>query len=129
MAELAESVPGPVWGADWDVVPGPGRGSGSGPGPGAGGESGSGPGPGAGGESGSGAGGDLLHARGFGSVWRTGRFTQSERTRHTLGLSPEERLLGWLYIGTPHHTRTPRRRTPEDITDHISVFTPQFLPL
>ncbi|TGN72339.1 nitroreductase [Streptomyces bauhiniae] len=71
----------------------------------------------------------LLHARGFGSVWRTGRFTQSERTRHTLGLRPEERLLGWLYIGTPHHTRTPRRRTPEDITDHITVFTPELLPI
>ncbi|MER8033113.1 nitroreductase [Streptomyces bauhiniae] len=71
----------------------------------------------------------LLHARGFGSVWRTGPFTRSETTRHTLGLHPEERLLGWLYIGTPHHPRTPKRRTPEDITPHITVFTPELLPL
>lgn len=67
----------------------------------------------------------LLHARGFGSVWRTGRFTESERIRRLLGLHHRERLLGWLYIGTPQRLRPPKRRVPEDITDRISLFTPE----
>lgn len=66
----------------------------------------------------------LLHARGFGSVWRTGGFTESQRIRRALGLRGEERLLGWLCIGTPPGSTSPRRRVPEDVTDRISVFTP-----
>ncbi|MEU6576283.1 nitroreductase [Streptomyces sp. NPDC046805] len=71
----------------------------------------------------------LLHARGFGSVWRTGRFTESERTRRVLGLRPQERLLGWLYIGTPQRLRPSKRRVPQDVTDRISVFTPELMTL
>ncbi|MFK0264209.1 nitroreductase [Streptomyces angustmyceticus] len=66
----------------------------------------------------------LLHARGFGSVWRTGRFTESERIRRVLGLHWEERLLGWLYIGTPERLTPSKRRATEDVTDRISVFAP-----
>jgi nitroreductase len=71
----------------------------------------------------------LLHARGFGSVWRTGRFIESEQTRRMLGLHREERLLGWLYIGTPQRLRPSKRRVPEDITDRISVFAPELMAL
>lgn len=71
----------------------------------------------------------LLHSRGFGSVWRTGRFTESERTRHVLGLRPQERLLGWLYIGTPQRLSPLKRRAPEDVTDRISVFAPELMAL
>ncbi|WP_410539995.1 nitroreductase [Streptomyces sp. KL2] len=67
----------------------------------------------------------LLHARGFGSVWRTGRFTESERIRRVLGLRPEERLMGWLYIGTPQRLGSSTRRVTEDVTDRISVFAPE----
>jgi nitroreductase len=66
----------------------------------------------------------LLHARGFGSIWRTGRFTESAHVRRLLGLRPEERLLGWLYIGTPQEAGPQQRRTPDDVTDRISVFAP-----
>ncbi|MFB7497690.1 nitroreductase [Streptomyces sp. NPDC056161] len=64
----------------------------------------------------------LLHARGFGSIWRTGRYAESAPVRRLLGLRPAERLLGWLYIGTPGEPQEPRRRTPDDVTDRISVF-------
>ncbi|MFJ7152507.1 nitroreductase [Streptomyces sp. NPDC100445] len=67
----------------------------------------------------------LLHARGFGSVWRTDGLTESERVRRVLGLRPGERLLGWLHIGTPRRPGPSRRRVPEDVTDRISVFTPE----
>ncbi|MBG0854627.1 nitroreductase [Streptomyces spinoverrucosus] len=67
----------------------------------------------------------LLHARGFGSIWRTGRFTESPQAHRLLGLGPNERLLGWLYIGTPAEPQPPRRRTPDDVTHRISVFAPE----
>ncbi|GAB2787752.1 nitroreductase family protein [Streptomyces daliensis] len=43
----------------------------------------------------------LLHDRGWGSIWRTGREVDSPVVRETLGVAPDEKLLGWLYIGTP----------------------------
>ncbi|MEU8695623.1 nitroreductase [Streptomyces sp. NPDC048665] len=67
----------------------------------------------------------LLHGRGFGSIWRTGPFTESLGARRLLGLRPDERLLGWLYIGTPGDAQPPRRRTPDDVSDRISVFAPE----
>ncbi|MFI6210268.1 nitroreductase [Streptomyces sp. NPDC051041] len=69
----------------------------------------------------------LLHARGFGSIWRTGELTESPQVRRLLGLRPTERLLGWLYIGTPEEPRAVRRRVPDDVTDRISVFAPEAL--
>lgn len=65
----------------------------------------------------------LLHARGFGSMWRTGQQTQSQHVRRLLDLQPEERLLGWLYIGTATHARPPARRTPDDLTGKISTLS------
>ncbi|MEU2060945.1 nitroreductase family protein [Streptomyces sp. NPDC013455] len=67
----------------------------------------------------------LLHARGFGSVWRSGGFTESERIGRLLGLGHGERLLGCLYIGTPQRSGPSRRRKPADVTDRISVFAPE----
>ncbi|MFJ8142964.1 nitroreductase [Streptomyces sp. NPDC096013] len=69
----------------------------------------------------------LLHARGFGSIWRTGRFTESAGARRLLGLQPDERLLGWLYIGTPAQLQPRRRRIPDDVTDRVTVLTDQLV--
>ncbi|MFI6226252.1 nitroreductase [Micromonospora echinospora] len=43
----------------------------------------------------------LLHDAGYGAIWRTGNVTDSPQVRGLLGLAPGERLLGWLYVGTP----------------------------
>jgi nitroreductase len=43
----------------------------------------------------------LLHAQGWASIWRTGRVVESGSVRAALALEPAERLLGWLYVGTP----------------------------
>ncbi|GAA0917340.1 nitroreductase [Streptomyces thermoalcalitolerans] len=67
----------------------------------------------------------LLHARGYGSIWRTGRFTESADVHRLLGLLPGERLLGWLYIGTADEEQPARRRRPDDVSDRISVFAPE----
>ncbi|MFC6016170.1 nitroreductase [Plantactinospora solaniradicis] len=62
----------------------------------------------------------LLHARGYGSIWRTGAFTDSPSAHQLLGLRPDERLLGWLYIGTPSREQALPPRAPEDFSDKLS---------
>jgi nitroreductase len=47
----------------------------------------------------------LLHVRHWGSIWRTGQVVDAEAVREVLRLEPHERLLGWLYIGTPDMSR------------------------
>lgn len=59
----------------------------------------------------------LLHDAEFGSIWRTGAPTSCHLTERALGLRQDERLLGWLYIGTAKA----RRRVPRtaiDLTRH-----------
>ncbi|MHC3471050.1 nitroreductase family protein [Streptomyces sp. 7R007] len=67
----------------------------------------------------------LLHARGYGSIWRTGRFTESADVRRLLHLRAGERLLGWLYIGTAKEAQPHRLRMPDDVSDRITVFEPE----
>ncbi|MFC6016155.1 nitroreductase [Plantactinospora solaniradicis] len=64
----------------------------------------------------------LLHARGYGSIWRTGAFVASPTARQMLGLHQDERLLGWLYIGTPPRDRALQPRVVQDVTDRLSSF-------
>lgn len=53
----------------------------------------------------------LLHGHGYGAIWRTGAPNDSPHVHRLLGLCPDERLLGWLYVGMPNPTATvpPRR--------------------
>lgn len=41
------------------------------------------------------------HAQGVGAVWRTGEFAYDPHVLQGLGLTEQERLLGFLYVGTP----------------------------
>ncbi|WP_345044191.1 nitroreductase family protein [Streptomyces sannanensis] len=66
----------------------------------------------------------LLHARGYGRIWRTGRLCESRAVRELLGLAPTERLLGSLDVGTPDGAKPPVRRSTGDIADRVSVFAP-----
>ncbi|MCA6096633.1 nitroreductase [Streptomyces sp. SCA3-4] len=43
----------------------------------------------------------LLHSRGWGAIWRTGRAVDAPAVRHCVGVGAGEQLLGWLYVGTP----------------------------
>jgi hypothetical protein len=42
----------------------------------------------------------LLHSHGWASIWRTGAAVHAPQVRKYLGVADEERLLGWLYVGT-----------------------------
>lgn len=46
-----------------------------------------------------------LWMKGWGSVWRTGRWVDTEPVRDFHGLADNEKLLGWLYVGTPTWAR------------------------
>lgn len=52
------------------------------------------------------------HARGLGTVWRTGNVIRDRRTRSLLGLEEQEELVGLLHLGYPAHRPEPRPRTP-----------------
>ncbi|MBW1596480.1 nitroreductase [Streptomyces sp. JJ38] len=65
----------------------------------------------------------LLHARGFGSIWRTGAHADAAAMRRLLDVEGSERALGWLYIGTPDPRRKAMpRRQPVSPDGRLRVF-------
>lgn len=53
------------------------------------------------------------HALGIGGVWRTGEFAYDSRVAEGLGLADNERLIGFIYLGTPDsERRAPTRPDP-----------------
>ncbi|MET7949111.1 nitroreductase [Micromonospora sp. NPDC005324] len=62
----------------------------------------------------------LLHARGWGAIWRTGPVIEQPPVLEYLGLRQDERLLGWLYIGTRPDGPPAHPREPVDIQSRIS---------
>ncbi|AJT70096.1 nitroreductase family protein [Streptomyces chattanoogensis] len=65
----------------------------------------------------------LLHARGFGSIWRTGTLVHSPRARRLLDLADGEDLLGWLYIGTPVPDAARKRRELCDVSGRLTTLS------
>ncbi|MDR6906859.1 nitroreductase [Agromyces sp. 3263] len=53
----------------------------------------------------------LLDDAGWGVMWRTGPFTRHPLVAAMHGLAPNERLLGWLYVGGRTEARRPEGRT------------------
>lgn len=56
----------------------------------------------------------LLDEAGWGVFWRTGGYTRAKAIAKAHGLSKDEALLGWLYVGGRPAERRPRRRKPID---------------
>ena len=53
----------------------------------------------------------LLDEAGWGVIWRTGLYTRSKAVAKAHGLSDNEALLGWLYVGgKPPRARLGRRK-------------------
>lgn len=55
------------------------------------------------------------HARGWGSMWRTGWFGESPLVREALGMRDGDVLVGWVYLGTVPPTATAPARRPTDL--------------
>ncbi len=61
----------------------------------------------------------VLDEAGWGVMWRTGLQTRSPEVARAHQLAPNERLLGWLYVGSkPEHKSG--RRTPIRARDYLS---------
>lgn len=53
------------------------------------------------------------HALGYGAMWRTGDPCTDDYVMKALGLSPDDAIVGFLYIGTPH---VGKELPPKDIS-------------
>ncbi|MBS0024426.1 nitroreductase family protein [Microbacterium paraoxydans] len=56
----------------------------------------------------------LLDEAGWGVIWRTGHYTRSQPVAAMHGLTDDEELLGWLYVGDKPHGKSPGRRKAVD---------------
>lgn len=62
----------------------------------------------------------LLDEAGWGVIWRTGGYTRSKAVAKAHGLTKNEELLGWLYVGgKPPRSRLGRRKGVE-ARKHVS---------
>ena len=48
------------------------------------------------------------HALGYGAMWRTGDPCSDEYVMKALGLTGDDAIVGFLYVGTPHDRKEPR---------------------
>lgn len=60
-------------------------------------------------------------AQGFGGIWRSGSWTEDEVVRAGLGCEPKDKIVGFLYIGTPE-LKAPMTVQRPDMTDFVSYF-------
>ena len=62
----------------------------------------------------------LLDEAGWGVIWRTGTHTRSEPVQRLHQLAPNEKLLGWLYVGGITTKPKPEKRMVFDVETLIS---------
>ncbi|MEE1930434.1 nitroreductase family protein [Streptomyces sp. TRM 70351] len=62
----------------------------------------------------------LLHDAGWGSIWRTGGAVEAPAVREALHIGADERLLGWLYVGTPDGRSSPPARTLPSVRERVT---------
>lgn len=62
----------------------------------------------------------VLDEAGWGVMWRTGHYTRSAAVHRMHGLAPEERLLGWLYVGGKQKEKSGRRK-PVHAADYLET--------
>lgn len=60
----------------------------------------------------------MLNAQGYGSIWRSGALAESPILKQKLGLSVEDEIAGFIYIGTPAKQLPPR--VPLQVSDFLS---------
>lgn len=53
---------------------------------------------------------NALHLLGYGGFWATGANSHDEHVRRALGFGAQDRLLGFLYVGTPSRATAPPSR-------------------
>jgi nitroreductase len=64
---------------------------------------------------------NAFHAQGFGAIWLTGPNAYDPEIAQALGFAPDERSLGFLYVGTAPTAELPARRV--DRTNVVREWT------
>ena len=62
-----------------------------------------------------------LHALNYGAIWRTGIFALNDDIGSYLDLNENQKILGYLYVGTP--SITPKKNPDIDINKYITKWT------
>lgn len=57
------------------------------------------------------------HAQDIGAIWRTGPMATHDTVTSGLGLTAQEGILGFIYLGTPDGPRRPHKK--EDFTPYV----------
>lgn len=57
-------------------------------------------------------------AQGIGSIWRTGSFTYDRLTHEKLGLTADDHIVGFLYLGTPKAAKAPAEVDLDSLVTH-----------
>jgi nitroreductase len=65
---------------------------------------------------------NAIHALGYGGFWATGPDSYETRLHDALGFAPNERLLGFLFVGTPKNPGQPPVRPAR--TAHVREWLP-----
>jgi hypothetical protein len=63
----------------------------------------------------------VLDEAGWGVMWRTGLYTRAAAVHRMHGLGPDERLLGWLYVGGKAKKEKSGRRKPVKAKDYLET--------
>ncbi|MFS0854648.1 nitroreductase family protein [Microbacterium sp. 179-I 3D4 NHS] len=66
----------------------------------------------------------LLDEAGWGVIWRTGGYTRAKAVAKAHGLTKNEELLGWLYVGGKP-AKEPGRRKPVDADALLTPLPPK----
>jgi nitroreductase len=61
------------------------------------------------------------HALGFGGFWRTGAAAYDDTVKRALGLSPQDAIVGFVYLGTP--SGAPASPIASDVAPYVSRWT------
>lgn len=62
------------------------------------------------------------HASGYVAQWLTEWYSYDEQVRGALGLGPDERVAGFIYLGSP--LQAPKERVRPDLEERISDWSP-----
>ena len=60
-----------------------------------------------------------LHALGFASIWRTGEMAYTATVLSALGLSQDEQIAGFIYVGTPEKTQRQKKLFQRPLNEFI----------
>ena len=61
------------------------------------------------------------HALGYGAMWRTGDPTEDPHVKKALGLEPDDAIVAFVYVGTPHDTKEPKAVDLDGIVTEYSA--------